>query len=73
MANDKGNKSDNSDGGSLSMKKIFTVLFEKLPITGLFRFLDEKSTFLEDIKLMSKVPPMPFIKAILDNFWKQKM
>ncbi len=67
MANDKGKNSDN-----LSMKKIFTVLFEKLPITGLFRFLDEKSSLWEDIKLMSKVPTMPFMRAIWNNFWKQK-
>ena len=66
MANQK-------DNNGLSMKKIFTILFEKLPIQGLFRFLDEKTNILEDIKLMSKVPSMPFIRAILENFWKQKL
>ena len=65
MANEK-------DNNSLSIKKIFTILFKKLPINALFRFLDEKTTLLEDIKLMSKVPPMPFINAIWDNFRKQK-
>jgi lycopene beta-cyclase len=50
--------------GALS-EPIFATLFKKNPIDRLFRFLDEETSFDEDLKVMSSVPPWPFIRAFL--------
>ena len=52
--------SDNSYGAEL-----FTNLFKKSKTTTIFKFLDEESTFAQDFKIVSSVPPMRFIKALL--------
>ena len=52
--------SDNSYGAQL-----FTNLFKKSKTTTIFKFLDEESTFAQDFKIVSSVPPMRFIKALL--------
>jgi lycopene beta-cyclase len=52
--------SDNSYGAEL-----FTNLFKKSKTTTIFKFLDEESTFTQDFKIVSSVPPMRFIKALL--------
>jgi|LauGreDrversion2_2_1035103.scaffolds.fasta_scaffold00567_4 lycopene beta-cyclase len=44
--------------------KIFSSLFKKGNATLIFKFLDEETTFLEDVKLMLKCPTFPFIKAV---------
>lgn len=44
--------------------KIFSVLFEKNSISSVFRFLDEESSFLEELKIMSQMPYMPFLKSL---------
>lgn len=41
----------------------FTRLFVKLPASLVFRFLDEDSTFAEDIRLLGAPPVRPFLKA----------
>lgn len=43
--------------------RIFSVLFERNPIERIFRFLDEDGTLPENLKLMTSVPPLPFISA----------
>ena len=52
--------SDNSYGAEL-----FTNLFKKSKTTTIFKFLDEESTFAQDFKIVSSVPPIRFIKALL--------
>ena len=42
---------------------IFGHFFKNLDGYTVFRFLDEKSNFLEDIRALSAVPMLPFLKA----------
>jgi lycopene beta-cyclase len=43
---------------------IFQRLFKYNPIIAVLRFLDEKTTLWEDIKIFIHLPKMIFIKAI---------
>lgn len=42
---------------------IFTELFKKNPTHRLFRFLDNESSFADDVQLISTLPTWPFLKA----------
>ncbi len=44
--------------------KIFIRLFEVHPIDRILRFLDERSSFAEDLKIMYNMPWMPFFWSI---------
>ncbi len=50
---------------AVSGKDFFTGLFQKLPAPLVFRFLDEDSTFADDIQLLSAPPTWPFFKTAL--------
>lgn len=52
-------------------RDIFAMLFKKHPIERIFRFLDEETNFLEDLKIMASVPSMPFFKALTDDMRKK--
>jgi lycopene beta-cyclase len=43
---------------------IFEQLFKKMPMTTIFRFLDEETDLWAEIKLFSKLPFAPFLKQI---------
>lgn len=43
--------------------RTFTALFRKNPIQRIFRFLDEETTWAEDLQVMASVPWVPFTKA----------
>jgi lycopene beta-cyclase len=43
--------------------RTFTALFRKNPIQRIFRFLDEETTWAEDLQVMASVPWVPFVKA----------
>ncbi len=43
---------------------IFEHLFKKMPMTTIFRFLDEETNLWEEVKLFSKLPFVPFLKQI---------
>ncbi len=45
-------------------KKIFKQLFRRVPIAHIFRFLDEKSSLLQDIPLLLSLPIIPFLRAL---------
>ncbi len=45
-------------------KKIFTTLFQKVPILTIFSFLEEKTSLREEIKIFSALPVKPFLKAL---------
>ena len=47
------------------MHHIFTELFRNNPIQQIFGFLDEDQSFIQDIKILASLPPLPFIKALL--------
>lgn len=46
-------------------KNIFTALFKKNKPQRLLRFLDNESSFAEELKIISSLPTMPFLKAAL--------
>lgn len=45
-------------------KTIFTQLFDKISIHTIFSFLEEKSSFREEIKIFKALPILPFIKVL---------
>ena len=48
---------------------VFSSLFEKGYPTIIFKFLDEETTFLEDLQVMLKCPKLPFIKALFGRIF----
>jgi lycopene beta-cyclase len=44
--------------------KIFETLFEKTPMTAIFKFLDEETNLWEEIKIFSRLPFFPFLQQI---------
>ncbi len=51
---------DHNEQGSY----IFSKLFERNTPHQIFKFLDERTNLLEEVSIILKSPPMPFIKAI---------
>ncbi|HEU4496735.1 MAG TPA: lycopene cyclase family protein, partial [Flavobacterium sp.] len=49
---------------------IFSSLFKKGNPQLVFKFLDEETSFLEDIQVISKCPKKPFIQALLKRITK---
>jgi lycopene beta-cyclase len=45
-------------------KAFFSKLFYKRPAPIIFRFLDEDSTFTEDLRVIASPPPLPFLRAL---------
>jgi lycopene beta-cyclase len=45
-------------------KPAFEAMFTRNPVGRIFRFLDEKSSLLEDFLLISSLPPQPFLRAL---------
>lgn len=50
--------------------KVFSSLFEKGNPSLILKFLDEETTFLEDLKVMLKCPKEIFIKALLGRLFR---
>lgn len=46
------------------VKTIFTKLFKNNPINEVFSFLDEQTNLWQDFKIVSRLPQLPFLKAI---------
>ncbi|NMB86725.1 MAG: Lycopene cyclase [Chloroflexi bacterium] len=55
-----------------AMQLIFTHLFRRNPIQRIFRFLDEESSFAEDLRLIASLPPLPFLQAWLRTKWLRR-
>ena len=51
--------------GQLGGAQIFERLFKKLPTPLVLRFLDEDSTFAEEFSVMSSMPSLPFLTAVI--------
>jgi len=49
---------------SLPASEIFTHLFKKNPPQRVFKFLDEQTSFWEEILVANSVPKIPFIKSM---------
>jgi lycopene beta-cyclase len=50
--------------------RIFSSLFEKGNATLIFKFLDEETTFLEDLQVIWKCPTRLFIKVLLGRIFR---
>jgi lycopene beta-cyclase len=55
----------------LSVDAVFSDLFQKNPASRILRFLDNETTMSEDIKIMSSVPILPFLKAAIQEGFLQ--
>ncbi|MFD2784932.1 FAD-dependent oxidoreductase [Hymenobacter rubripertinctus] len=47
-----------------SVRDIFQQLFTRNPVERIFRFLDERTTPLENLQIMNSVTPWPFLRSI---------
>ncbi|WP_225034594.1 lycopene cyclase family protein [Winogradskyella sp. SM1960] len=54
----------NAEGAAL-----FSSMFKKANIKTIFKFLDEESTWLEDLKIILSVPPKRFIQAFFKRLF----
>jgi lycopene beta-cyclase len=50
--------------------QIFTYLFKNNKSSRILKFLDEDTSFFEDLLIINSVPKPPFIKAAWDVIWK---
>lgn len=50
--------------GHLS-ERIFTILFKNNSIRQIFRFLDEDGGIINDLKIITSLPPQPFLKSTI--------
>lgn len=46
------------------VRNIFRQLFERNPVQRIFRFLDEETTWAENLQIMNSVRPWPFLRSI---------
>jgi len=44
--------------------KLFSKLFQRNSLKNIFRFLDEETSFIEDLRIMLSMPPLKFIVAL---------
>jgi len=47
---------------------VFSRMFSKLPAQLIFKFLDEKTSFSEEMKVFTAPPTLPFIRAFIEEF-----
>lgn len=45
------------------IRSIFTAMFSRNPIDRVFRFMDERTSLLEDGLILASLPPVPFLYA----------
>ena len=50
--------------------QLFSKLFEKNSLKTVFEFLDEKTSFLEDLKIMFSMPPHKFVIALIRRIFR---
>ena len=53
------------DSGALSAGDLFAGLFRHNPPARVLKFLNEETSWLEDLRIMASVPTLPFLKAFL--------
>ena len=53
--------------GDLSGKEIFTDLFKKNSVNKVFKFLDNETSLAEELKIISSLPTLPFLKAGIEQ------
>jgi len=57
--------------GKASGKTIFECLFQKLKPQSIFSFLDEEGKFVNELKVFSAPPSLPFIIGFLQEIYKK--
>lgn len=55
-----------------TLGSVFGDMFKKLPTPLMLKFLANKTTHLEDLRILSKPKYLPFMKAAINEFWKTK-
>jgi lycopene beta-cyclase len=45
-------------------EEVFGALFRNVPAHVVFRFLDEESSLLQDLRIILALPPLPFLRAL---------
>jgi len=53
--------------GKTNGEHVFSQMFKKLPPQLIFKFLDEKTSFSEELKVFTAPPTLPFLKAFLEE------
>jgi lycopene beta-cyclase len=53
-------------------RPIMTAMFKNNSIQSIFRFLDEDSSILEDLRMLASLPLGPFLKALAGWTWRQR-
>ncbi|MBK7406765.1 MAG: hypothetical protein IPJ40_01025 [Saprospirales bacterium] len=59
------------DSGALSAGDLFADLFHHNPPARVLKFLNEETTWIEDLKIMASVPTAPFLKAFIVEMRKK--
>ncbi|MBE0639994.1 MAG: lycopene cyclase [Bacteroidales bacterium] len=54
-------------------ERIFTILFKNNTIRHIFNFLDEEGGLANDLKIITSLPPWPFLKSTVDIIRCQKI
>ena len=57
--------------GKTTGEKVFESLFKNLSIQTVFKFLDEEKDLVNDLKIFSAPPKLPFIKAFFEEILKK--
>lgn len=52
-------------------EELFFRLYNKIPIQMLFRFLDEKTSYAEDLRLITSLTSMEFVQAFFNHVTKK--
>ena len=52
--------------------KLFSKLFQRNSLKSVFRFLDEETSFIEDLKIMLSMPPLRFVLALFKRVFNLK-
>ena len=53
-------------------EELFTTMYQKNGIHHIFRFLDEETSLAEDIAIMASFKLKPFMRAILNQYFKKR-
>nr|MBA3898902.1 lycopene cyclase [Bacteroidota bacterium] len=51
-------------------ESLFRTMYKKNPAWQIFKFLDEETTFMEELKIMASFDPRPFMAAIVKSLSK---
>lgn len=52
--------------GNVEGAEVFTKLFQRLTPQEVFKFLDQETSFIEDLKIFTAPPFMPFLKSMFE-------